>query len=123
MAVNYTQFYDQMQSLVDSINHDSDPAQRLSNLQRLYKDGLTMLLRSRDEAAYELRSRYSSEDAEAVAKISRKYIDYWARRWQRKNALPGLKKKRRIDLAQVIDLSGRLASPSNLPPRTPERQD
>ena len=108
MAVNYTQFYDQMQSLVDSINHDSDPAQRLSNLQRIYKDGLTMLLRSRDEAAYDLRTRYSSEDAETIAKISRKHIDYWARRWMRKSGLPGLKKKRRIDLAHVIDLRPRL---------------
>ena len=107
MAVNYNKFYDQMQSLVDSINHDSDPAERLSNLQRLYKDGLTMLLRSRDQAAYDLRTRYSSEDAEVVSRISRKYIDYWARRWMRRNALPGLKKKRRVDLSNAIDLSGR----------------
>lgn len=127
MAVNYTQFYDQMRSLVDSINHDSDPGQRLTNLQRLYKDGVTMLLLSRDQAAYDLRVKYSSEDAETVSRISRKYIDYWARRWMRRNGLPSLKQKRRVDLSNVLDLSGRLrqASPSdpNLPPRTPERQD
>ena len=123
MGTRYNFFYDQMQSLIDSINHDSDPAERLANLQRIYKDGLTMMLRSRDEAAYELRSRYSSQDAEAVAKVSAKYIDYWAKRHQNRHNLPPLARKRRVDLADVIDLSGRLASPPNLPLRRPERQD
>ena len=106
MSVQYTRFYDQMQSLIDSIAHDSDPTQRLANLQRIYKDGLTSMLRARDEAAYDLRCRYSSEDAAALTGIDRKYIDYWANRWRKRNMLPTLKKKRRIDLSNVLDLSG-----------------
>lgn len=105
MAVRYTQFFDQMQSLIDSINHDSDPAERLANLQRIYKEGLTLMLRSRDEAAYELRSRYSSLDAEALAGVSARYIDYWAKRHRDRHNLPPLKQKRRVDLSNAKDLS------------------
>lgn len=106
MAVQYTQFFDQMQSLIDSINHDSDPAQRLANLQRIYKDGLTVMLRARDEAAYDLRTRYSSEDAATLTGVNAKYINYWADRWRKRNMLPPLKRKRSIDLSGAMDLSG-----------------
>ena len=106
MSVQYTRFYDQMQGLIDSINHDSDPAHRLTNLQRLYKDGLTLILQSRDEAAYELRTRYSGADAASISGIDRKFIDYWAHRWRKRNNLPPLKRKKRIDLSSVLDLSG-----------------
>lgn len=106
MTVRYTQFYNEFQSLLDTINHDSNHSQRLSNLQQLYKDGTTAMLRARDEAAYELRSKYSSEDSEQLSGISRKYIDYWANRYRLRNALPALKKKKRVDLSNAIDLSG-----------------
>lgn len=103
----YNQFFDQMQSLIDTINHDSDPAARLGNLQRIYKDSLTIMLRARDEAAYDLRSRYSSLDAEQLSGVSAKYIDYWARRHRVRHQLPALKQRRRVDLSNVLDLSGR----------------
>lgn len=106
MASNYNYFYAQMQSIVDSINHDADPAQRLSNLQRLTTDIRRMLIDSRDDAAYSLRSKYSSEDAAQVVDISSQYVDYWANRWRKKNGLDSLKRKKRIDLSNVIDLSG-----------------
>jgi hypothetical protein len=106
MATDYNYFYTQFQAIVDSINHDSDLHQRLSNLQRLNVDMRRVIIDSRDDAAYELRSRYSSQDAEAISKISRKYIDYWAKRWMRKNYLPPLKQRKRIDLSNVLDLSG-----------------
>jgi len=107
MTYRYTRAYDQAQALIDTINHDSDPHERLSNLQRLTNDLRRMLVAARDEAAYDLRSRYSSEDAEQIAGISRRFIDYWARRWRVKHDLPGLMRKRQPDLAQVIDLSNR----------------
>ena len=106
MSIQYTRFYDQMQGLIDSIAHDSDPSRRLTNLQRIYKEGLTAMLRARDEAAYDLRCRYSSEDAAIVSGIDRKFIDYWAHRWRKRNNLPPLKRKKRIDLSSVMDLSG-----------------
>jgi len=118
MGMRYTHFYDEFQGLLDSLSHDSDETQRLANLQQLYKDGLTLMLRSRDEAAYDLRTRYSSEDAEALSGVSRKYIDYWATRYRKRNALPPLKKKRRVDLSNVMDLSDGAASPQASPLRS-----
>ena len=118
MGIRYTHFYDEFQGLIDSLVHDADESQRLANLQRLYKDGLTLLTRSRDEAAYELRTRYASEDAEALAGISRKYINHWANRHRERNGLPPLKQKRRVDLANVMDLSGGAASRQSSPPRS-----
>lgn len=112
MATNYLTFYSQFQSLIDSINHDSDVGKKLFNLQSLQKDGLKLIIKSRDEAAYELRSRYSGPDAERITGISRKYIDYWARRWMKKNSLPRLKNRLSVDLSDVIDLSHRFNRPS-----------
>lgn len=107
MATDYNYFYTQIQSTVDSINHESDPMQRLSNLQRLNIEIRRVIIDSRDDAAYQLRSTYSSEDAEVISGISRRHIDYWAKRWMRKNALPPLKPRKRVDLSNVLDLSGR----------------
>lgn len=113
MAVRYTQFYDQMQSLIDSINHDSDPAARLGNIQRLTSDSRRMMLDSRDAAAYELRTKYSSQDAEQMSGVSRRYIDYWAKRWMKKNDLPRLRQQKRRDLSNVVDLSDGGRFPTN----------
>lgn len=107
MAVRYTYFYDEFQGLIDSLVHDSDESQRLANLQQLYKDGLTLMIRSRDEAAYELRSKYSSKDAQALSGVNRNYIDYWANRYRVRNGLPPLKRMKRVDLSNAIDLSER----------------
>lgn len=105
MATNYLTFYAQFQSLIDSINHDSDAKQKLSNLQNLHKDAIKLLIRSRDEAAYDLRSNYVGEECERITGISRKSIDYWARRWMKQNSLPRLKGMQNIDFAKVINLS------------------
>jgi len=99
-------FYQQFQSLIDSINHDSDPTQKLANLQQVHKDGMTLVRRARDEAAYELRSRYSSEDAEQLSGISRRHLDYWAKRHMYRHALPPLRPLRRVDLSNARNLSG-----------------
>lgn len=121
MSIRYTHFYDEFQALIDSLLHDSDESQRLANLQRLYKEGLTLMIRSRDEAAYDLRTRYSSEDAEILSGVSRKYIDYWATRYRKRNALPPLKKRRRtIDLSDAMNLSDGAASPQTSPLRSSE---
>lgn len=118
MGIRYTHFYDEFQGLMDSLLHDSDQSQRLANIQQLYKDGLTLMIRSRDEAAYDLRAVYSSEDAEALSGVNRKYIDYWANRHRVRNALPALKRKKRVDLSHVIDLRGIGASPHTTPLRS-----
>jgi hypothetical protein len=104
--MRYTHFYDEFQGLLDSIMHDSNETQRLSNLQQLYKDGMTLMLRARDEAAYDLRCRYSSQDAEILAGVSRKQLDYWATRHRNRNGLPKLKQRNRVDLSGAIDLTG-----------------
>jgi hypothetical protein len=103
--MRYTHFYDEFQGLLDSLMHDSDETQRLSNLQQLYKDGVTLMVRARDEAAYDLRCRYSSEDAEILSGVSRKHLDYWATRHRKRNGLPKLKPISRVDLSGAIDLS------------------
>lgn len=113
MGTPYHRYHDQMQSVIDSISHDSDPLSCLNNFQRLSTDFRRAILAARDQAAYDLRTRYSSEDAEILAGVSRRYIDYWARRCQRKNGLPPLKQKKRTDLSGVVDLSDGGRFPTN----------
>lgn len=115
MGTPYHRYHDQMQAVIDSIAHDSDPTSALSNFQRLSTDFRRAIIAARDEAAYDLRTRHSSEDAEILAGVSRRYIDYWAHRWQRKNGLPRLKQKKRTDLSDVVDLSGGGRFPTNRP--------
>ena len=107
MTIGYTYFYDELQGLVDSLMHDSDESQRLANLQKLYKDGMSLMIRARDEAAYDLRTTYSSEDAAILSGVNRRDVDYWANRYRNRNVLPTLKKKKRVDLSNAIDLSER----------------
>ena len=107
MSIKYTHFYDELQGLIDSLMHDSDESQRLANLQKLYKDGMTLMIRARDEAAYDLRTTYSSEDASILSGVNRRDVDYWARRYMKRNKLPTLKKRKRVDLSNAIDLSVR----------------
>lgn len=114
MGIRYTHFYDEFQGLLDSLTHDSDETQRLANIQSLHKDATSLLLRARDEAAYDLRTRYSGKDAETLSNVSRRHIDYWAKRHMRRNNLPPLKRRERVDLSNVVDLSS--GSP------TPDRQ-
>lgn len=105
MANQYNRFFDQMVSVIDSINNDSDSSERLRNLQRLSKDIRPILIRSRDEAAYKLRTQYSGNDASVIAGVDRKYIDYWASRYREANKLPPLKRRKSIDLSNAIDLT------------------
>lgn len=107
MTIRYTHFYDELQGLIDSLMHDSDESQRLANLQKLYKDGMSLMIRARDEAAYDLRTTYSSEDAAILSGVNRRDVDYWATRYRNRNGLPTLKKKKRVDLSNAIDLSER----------------
>lgn len=105
MAVQYTQFYDQFVALVDSISHEPDERQRLRNLYALQRDAERVLMLARDEAAYALRCRYSSKDAEALAGIDHKRVDYWAYRHRDRAGLPGLKRMQRVDLSSFMDLT------------------
>lgn len=107
MAGNdYHRYHDMLQALIDSITADPDSHARLGYIQRLNTEARRMLLDARDEAAYDLRRQYAGEDAQALSGVSRRYIDYWAKRWQRQRGLPPLKAKRRaIDLSHAIDLS------------------
>lgn len=116
MGVRYTHFYDEFVGLVDSLMHDPDEAQRLANLQRLIKDSQRLLLRSRDEAAYALRVKYSSAEAASACGIGRASVDRWAVAHKDRNALPGLKRKPRLDLSGALDLGGGAASPQTSPP-------
>ena len=104
MTVQYTRVYSEAQAMIDSVMHDSDPAQRLSNIYRLTTDLRRLLIDARDEAAYDLRVVYASEDSEKITGVSRRYIDYWAKRWRTKRDLPRLKNKRRVDLSEALDL-------------------
>lgn len=117
--MGYDVFYRQLEGLVDSINHESDPAERLLNLQQLSKDARRMLLNYRDRAAYDLRVKYSSEDAESITGIERHHIEYWAKRWRTRNGMPPIKrKKRHADLSSALVLSRGRDFPRSTRPRS-----
>ena len=78
MGIRYTHFYDEFRGLLDSLMHDSDETQRLSNINQLNKDATSLILKARDEAAYELRTRFAGADAEAISGVARPTLDYWA---------------------------------------------
>jgi hypothetical protein len=105
MVLRYTQVHDEFMTLLDNVQREPDEAARLAILQSLYRDALTRLVASRNEAAYDLRTRYSVIDSEIVTGIARQDIDRWARRHMARNGLPPLKRMNRVDLSNAIDIS------------------
>lgn len=100
----YHSHYSVMQGVIDSIAHEQHPEQRLAYLHRLRADADRMILAHRDEAAYDLRTRFNGEDSERVTGIPRRYIDYWAQRHRRKHNLPALKRISKSDISGAFDL-------------------
>lgn len=103
---DYYRHHETLQAIVDDMARNPNIEKRLADIQKLYKDANRMLIDARDKAAYEIRSHYAGQEAEHLAGVSRRYINYWAKRWQQKNALPPLKARKRIDLSNVPDISG-----------------
>jgi len=103
--MSYNDFYKDFQSLMDNINHDSDIVNKLKTITHLYKESQRLLIAARDEAAYEIRQKYCASDAAVITGYDRKYIDYWAKRWMVLKDLPKLKRIKRQDLSNAIDLS------------------
>jgi len=120
MGIRYTHFYDGFRDLLDSLMHESDETQRLSNINQLNKDATSLILKARDEAAYELRTRFAGADAEAISGVARPTLDYWASRHKDRLGLPPLKRIERVDLTNVIDLSNGAASHQSSSPRSSE---
>lgn len=120
MGIRYTHFFDEFQALVDSLMHDSDETQRLANVHRLYQEATKLLHRAREQAAYDLRVKYSTGDAAALSGVHKDYLNRWANNYRVKNGLPSLKRRQSIDLSNVIDLSGSAASPQTPPLRSSE---
>lgn len=103
--MRYSDFFDSFQSLVDSISHDSDEVSRLKSIARLLTESRTVLIKERDRAAYELRTRLTSADAQQRTGISRVYVDTWARRHQKNTGAPPILRKARKDMRKAADLS------------------
>lgn len=105
MGLKYTEAYAEMQGLVDFISKDPDLPARLVNIDNLRTDFASLLTRAREEAAYELRTRYPLDEAERLTGMPRKTIDRWAYKWKSRYALPAMMRVKRADLTQAIDLS------------------
>jgi hypothetical protein len=74
--------------------HDSDESQRLENLQKLYKDGMLLMIRARDEAAYDLRTKYSSEDAQFFLELIESILTTGLTVTMKRNGLTPLRKEK-----------------------------
>ena len=107
MAVPYSKFFSQFQAIVDSVNHDSDPVMRLSNLARLTSEVQTLLVRARNEAAYDMRCKFATKDVAEISGVDAKTLDYWVRRHRDRTGAPAVGRHQRINLGKFIDLSGR----------------
>ncbi len=105
MSARYSDFFDSFRSLVDSIAHDSDEIERLKAISRLLTESRSLLVRERDRAAYDLRVRLTSVEAEQRTGISRVYTDTWARRHQKNTGAPPILRKARKDMKHAADLS------------------
>lgn len=110
MVVNGAFLSDQLQALVDTVGMGSDPQSRLKLLVGLDHEWRSMMIAARDEAAYELRAKYSRADCERLTGFSNNQIAYWANRHRWRTGAPALGHRRRVNLDGAIDLSHRPVS-------------
>lgn len=106
MGIRYSEVYAEMQRLIDYVSKDPDLATRLTNLDGLKRDTSRTLVSAREEAAYELRAKFSIEESNRSTDISKKAINRWAHKWRVKRDLPPLKRAKREDLSGFVDLTG-----------------
>lgn len=107
MGLKYSEIYAEMQGLIDYVGKDPDLAARLVNISNLRSDFSSLLTRSREEAAYELRYKNSVEESGRLTGISGRTIDNWAHKWKSKHSLPPMMRMKKADLTNPIDLSQR----------------
>ena len=105
MGLKYSDVYAEMQGLIDFINKDPDLAARLVNTHNLRIDFANILARGREEAAYELRTKYPADEAGRLTGMSNRTIDKWAYNWRYRNDLPPMMRMKKADLSNPIDLT------------------
>lgn len=114
--------YDALVNLLDTINGEQDPLQRLllhSYFLDLYRQ---RVIPARNATAYEARQKYAMIDILEGGGWSRQKVVYWIERHREATGAPALGRRERQDISAAIDLSTvvrprrRAAAKAALPP-------
>lgn len=123
LGANAHAVYDALIALLDTIEREQDPVQRLDLYQyltRLYAD---RVLAARNAAAYEARKQYTIDEICGHAEIDYKSVYYYAAQHQQKTGAPPLPKHTGLDVSRAVDISDRvraLASSGEDEPAVPQ---
>lgn len=101
--------YDALQSLIDTIEMQPDPAARLAAYTYLAEKFEERVLKSRDKAAYEARLQYAAADISDVCGSDVREVYYWADRHRVRSGLPPIKRRQRQDVSaarSIVDVLG-----------------
>lgn len=106
-------YHGELQSIVDRIMLNPDPAWRVNTLHGLAKHARRMLTDARGEAIYRLLQHNTQEQAQRLTGINRATLSVLASQWRHQHDRPPLPRRRRnIDLTNGIDMSGEPRSQS-----------
>jgi hypothetical protein len=106
----YRQYHEALMHMIDEVALESDPADRLRWTRDLLLDAQAALIRQRDAAAYDLRLRMTSDNAERASGISKDRIADWMHAHRDRTGAPAVPRFRQ-DLSGAKDLSVGDASP------------
>jgi len=113
MSIKLTVLTDQALALLDSLQSEPDPLQRLRNIRDVEEMLKPRLARLRDEAAYRSRESLSADDIGDYTGYGARHVSVMAARHAELTGLPSVLYQRRIvDLAGYLDLTGALTRPS-----------
>lgn len=109
----YRQFHDAMMHVVEEVTREPDEANRLRWIRDLLLDAQTELIRQRNAAAYDLRVRMTSDNAEQATGISRDKIADWVDAHRDRTGAPAVPRHYRQDLSGARNLSAGGRFPSS----------
>lgn len=98
--------FDDFRAIVDSIMLNPDPVYRVVTTHSLLKEARRTLSDARGEAIYRLLEHHNQADAMRLTGIDRATLSVYAGRWRAKRGQPKLRRGKRINLSNGIDLSG-----------------
>lgn len=107
MSIHYRTIENEFLSILQALKSEEDILLRMKYVRNIEKTAHKMLRELKRETSYLARSKYASKDIATVSGADNAEIDYWAKCHADAKGLPVMTRRRRQNLDEYMDLTGR----------------
>ena len=101
MSVKYSHVHESLVSMMDLIQSDPDPINRLVNMTQLEREMRSFVIPARNQAAYDAKMKYTTQQIVMHTRLLPSLIEYWSGQHRKKTGAP---RKGKRDLSGARDL-------------------